>query len=161
MVDASVWESKVTVEFLLDNLRFDFSRLNDQTFSYEANPVLRPLNQQDPMKVYRYNPGSFIQLEVSFQARRASRPRGAKSLAHRLNVPFSAFAFSGREPRPGNHEGRGGGDGGGRRVRRQDLDQEPPVLRASAAAACTGGQRQETRGLGQLPRIHRECFSRC
>ncbi|XP_041803784.1 plexin-B1 [Chelmon rostratus] len=63
MVDSSVWGSKVTVEFLLDNLRFDFSRLNPQTFSYEPNPVLRPLNQQDPPKAYRYNPGSFIQLE--------------------------------------------------------------------------------------------------
>lgn len=64
MVDSSIWGSKVTVEFLLDNLRFDFSRLNTQTFSYEPNPVLRPLNQQDPQKAYRYNPGSFIQLEV-------------------------------------------------------------------------------------------------
>nr|XP_046237942.1 plexin-B1 isoform X2 [Scatophagus argus] len=63
MVDSSVWGSKVTVEFLLDNLRFDFSTLNPQTFSYEPNPVLRPLNQQDPLKAYRYNPGSFIQLE--------------------------------------------------------------------------------------------------
>lgn len=72
MVDSSVWGSKVTVEFLLDNLRFDFSSLNDQTFSYEANPVLRPLNQQDPLKVYRYNPGSFIQLEVSFPAQNVS-----------------------------------------------------------------------------------------
>ncbi|XP_036956796.1 plexin-B1 isoform X2 [Acanthopagrus latus] len=63
MVDSSIWGSKVTVEFLLDNLRFDFSRLNTQTFSYEPNPVLRPLNQQDPQKAYRYNPGSFIQLE--------------------------------------------------------------------------------------------------
>ncbi|XP_068568767.1 plexin-B1 [Cebidichthys violaceus] len=63
MVDSSFWGSKVTTEFLLDNLRFDFSSLNSQTFSYEANPVLRPLNQQDPLKAYRYNPGSFIQLE--------------------------------------------------------------------------------------------------
>ncbi|XP_068170531.1 plexin-B1 [Antennarius striatus] len=62
-VDASVWGSKVTVEFLMDNLRFDFSRLNPQSFSYEPNPVLRPLNQQDPLKAYRHNPGSFIQLE--------------------------------------------------------------------------------------------------
>uniref|UniRef100_A0A8C4P0B1 Plexin-B1 n=1 Tax=Dicentrarchus labrax TaxID=13489 RepID=A0A8C4P0B1_DICLA len=53
----------VTVEFLLDNLRFDFSSLNPQAFSYEPNPLLRPLNQQDPLKAYRYNPGSFIQLE--------------------------------------------------------------------------------------------------
>ncbi|XP_051930951.1 plexin-B1 isoform X2 [Hippocampus zosterae] len=63
MVDSSVWGSKVTVEFLLDNLRFDVSTVNPQAFSYEPNPVLHPLNQQDPLKAYRYNPGSFIQLE--------------------------------------------------------------------------------------------------
>ncbi|KAI3370493.1 hypothetical protein L3Q82_025255 [Scortum barcoo] len=63
MVEDSVLGSKVTVEFLLDNLRFDFSSLNPQAFSYEPDPVLRPLNQQDPLKAYRYNPGSFIQLE--------------------------------------------------------------------------------------------------
>ncbi|XP_061641749.1 plexin-B1 isoform X3 [Phyllopteryx taeniolatus] len=63
MVDSSVWRSKVTVEFLLDNLRFDVKIVNPQAFSYEPNPVLRPLNQQDPLKAYRYNPGSFIQLE--------------------------------------------------------------------------------------------------
>lgn len=79
MVDSSVWGSKVTVEFLLDNLRFDFSSLNDQTFSYEANPVLRPLNQQDPLKVYRYNPGSFIQLEVGFKAESVSTMSDSES----------------------------------------------------------------------------------
>ncbi|XP_057703038.1 plexin-B1 isoform X2 [Corythoichthys intestinalis] len=63
MVDSSVWGSKVTVEFLLDNLHFDVNTVNPQAFSYEPNPVLRPLNQQDPLKAYRYNPGSFIQLE--------------------------------------------------------------------------------------------------
>uniref|UniRef100_A0A672YLX3 Plexin-B1 n=1 Tax=Sphaeramia orbicularis TaxID=375764 RepID=A0A672YLX3_9TELE len=62
-VNSSVQGSEVTVEFTLDNLRFDFSGLNSQAFSYEPNPVLRPLNQQDPLKAYRYNPGSFIQLE--------------------------------------------------------------------------------------------------
>ncbi|XP_069574852.1 plexin-B1 [Brachyistius frenatus] len=63
MVDSTIWGSKVTVEFLLDNLRFDFSSLNTEPFRYESNPILRPLNQQDPLKAYRYNPGSFIQLE--------------------------------------------------------------------------------------------------
>jgi len=67
-VDSSFRGSKVTAEFLLDNLRFDFSSLNSQTFSYEPNPILRPLNQQDPLKAYRYNPGSFIQLEVRGEA---------------------------------------------------------------------------------------------
>lgn len=64
-VDSSVMGSKMTVEFLLDNLRFNLSSLTPQGFTYEPNPDLRPLNQQDPMKAYRYNPGSFIQLEVS------------------------------------------------------------------------------------------------
>ncbi|XP_053724193.1 plexin-B1 [Synchiropus splendidus] len=63
VVDSSVWGSTVTVEFLLDNLRFDFNSVNAHTFSYEPNPVLRPLNQQNLLKPYRYNPGSFIQLE--------------------------------------------------------------------------------------------------
>ncbi|XP_040889773.1 plexin-B1 [Toxotes jaculatrix] len=63
MVDSSISGSKITVEFLLDNLLFDFSSLNPQAFSYEPNPVLRRLNQQEPLKAYRYNPGSFIQLE--------------------------------------------------------------------------------------------------
>lgn len=68
LVDSSVLDSAIAVEFLLDNLRFDFSSLNTETFSYEPNPVLRPLNQQEPLKAYRYNPGSFIQLEVRGQA---------------------------------------------------------------------------------------------
>ena len=68
MVDSSIQLSKVTVEFLLDNLRFDFDSLNPQGFSYEPNPVLHRLNQQEPLKAYRYNPGSFIQLEVRGEA---------------------------------------------------------------------------------------------
>ncbi|XP_029357297.1 plexin-B1 isoform X2 [Echeneis naucrates] len=63
MVDSSVWGSKIRVEFLLDNLRFDFSKLNPEAFSYEPNPILHRLNQQEPLNAYRYNPGSFIQLE--------------------------------------------------------------------------------------------------
>ena len=62
----SVWGSRVDVAFLLDNLRFPFGAVSPQgAFSYEPNPVLHPLNQQEPLKPYRYNPGSFIQLEVS------------------------------------------------------------------------------------------------
>ncbi|XP_028261895.1 plexin-B1-like isoform X3 [Parambassis ranga] len=63
MVDSSILGSRVTVEFLLDNLCFDFKNLNPQAFKYEPNPILRPLNQQNPLKTYHYNPGSFIQLE--------------------------------------------------------------------------------------------------
>uniref|UniRef100_A0A4W5N018 Plexin-B1 n=1 Tax=Hucho hucho TaxID=62062 RepID=A0A4W5N018_9TELE len=63
-VEPSVWGSRVDVAFLLDNLRFPFGAVSAQgAFSYEPNPVLHPLNQQEPLKPYRYNPGSFIQLE--------------------------------------------------------------------------------------------------
>eukprot|EP00063_Salmo_salar_P048665 XP_014023500.1 PREDICTED: plexin-B1-like isoform X2 [Salmo salar] len=63
-VEPSVWGSQVDVAFLLDNLRFPFGAVSPQgAFSYEPNPVLHPLNQQEPLKPYRYNPGSFIQLE--------------------------------------------------------------------------------------------------
>uniref|UniRef100_A0A674F458 Plexin b1b n=1 Tax=Salmo trutta TaxID=8032 RepID=A0A674F458_SALTR len=63
-VEPSVWGSRVDVAFLLDNLRFPFGAISSQgAFSYEPNPVLHPLNQQEPLKPYRYNPGSFIQLE--------------------------------------------------------------------------------------------------
>uniref|UniRef100_A0AAV2M6E5 Plexin-B1 n=1 Tax=Knipowitschia caucasica TaxID=637954 RepID=A0AAV2M6E5_KNICA len=63
VVDSPVQGAEVRVEFHLDNLSFDFSTLNNQPFRYEPNPILQPLNQQDRLKVYRYNPGSFIQLE--------------------------------------------------------------------------------------------------
>lgn len=63
VVDSTLQGSEVKVAFLLDNLSFDFSSLNGQPFRYEPDPVLQPLNQQDPMKAYRYNLGSFIQLE--------------------------------------------------------------------------------------------------
>ncbi|XP_045079683.1 plexin-B1 isoform X1 [Coregonus clupeaformis] len=63
-VESSVWGSRVDVAFLLDNLHFPFGAVSPQgAFSYEPNPVLHPLNQQEPLKPYRYNPGSFIQLE--------------------------------------------------------------------------------------------------
>uniref|UniRef100_A0A3P9LV35 IPT/TIG domain-containing protein n=1 Tax=Oryzias latipes TaxID=8090 RepID=A0A3P9LV35_ORYLA len=62
-VDESILRSKFRVEFLLDSLRFDFNALSPQSFSYQPSPVLQPLNQQNPLKAYRYNPGSFIQLE--------------------------------------------------------------------------------------------------
>lgn len=64
MVDSSILDSKISVQFLLDSLCFEFRGLSSEAFSYAPNPVLKPLNQLDPLKAYRYNPGSFIQLEV-------------------------------------------------------------------------------------------------
>ncbi|KAM4741070.1 plexin-B1 isoform 3-T6 [Anableps anableps] len=63
MVNSSILDSRITVHFLLDSLCFDFSSLNSQAFTYQPNPVLKPLNQQEPLRAYRHNPGSFIQLE--------------------------------------------------------------------------------------------------
>lgn len=57
--------AQVEVDFLLDNLHFSFGAVGGaETFSYEQNPVLRPLNQHDPSKPYRHKPGSIISVEV-------------------------------------------------------------------------------------------------
>ncbi|XP_030623634.1 plexin-B1 [Chanos chanos] len=53
----------VRVDFLLDNLLFNFETVSGSSFSYEPNPVLHPLNQQDPSKPYRHKPGSIISVE--------------------------------------------------------------------------------------------------
>ena len=71
-VAASVWGSQVAVDFLLDNLRFPFGAVSPQGFLYEPDPVLHPLNQHDPLQPYRYNPGSFIQLEVGTRGTHAN-----------------------------------------------------------------------------------------
>ncbi|XP_051518235.1 plexin-B1 isoform X1 [Myxocyprinus asiaticus] len=53
----------VRVHFLLDNLHFEFEAVNGSPFSYEPNPVLHSLNQQDPSKPFRHKPGSIISVE--------------------------------------------------------------------------------------------------
>ncbi|XP_076132287.1 plexin-B1 [Alosa pseudoharengus] len=56
--------AQVKVDFLLDNVLFSFGAVSGgDTFSYEQNPVLRPLNQHDPSKPYRHKPGSIISVE--------------------------------------------------------------------------------------------------
>lgn len=54
----------VRVEFILDNLVFDFATLNPTPFSYEADPTLKPLNREDPTMPFRHKPGSVISVEV-------------------------------------------------------------------------------------------------
>lgn len=56
----------VRVEFILDNLVFDFATLNPTPFSYEADPTLQPLNSEDPTAPFRHKPGSVISVEVPF-----------------------------------------------------------------------------------------------
>uniref|UniRef100_A0A8C1XDW4 Plexin b1b n=1 Tax=Cyprinus carpio TaxID=7962 RepID=A0A8C1XDW4_CYPCA len=62
-VDAKVVGGHMLVEFLLDNLRFDFNSVSQSPFIYEPNPILHPLNHRDPTKPYRYKPGSVISVE--------------------------------------------------------------------------------------------------
>uniref|UniRef100_A0A8B9KNF4 Plexin-B1 n=1 Tax=Astyanax mexicanus TaxID=7994 RepID=A0A8B9KNF4_ASTMX len=53
----------VRVQFLLDNVSFDFKTVSGSPFSYELNPILHPLNRGDPSKPYRHKPGSIISVE--------------------------------------------------------------------------------------------------
>uniref|UniRef100_A0A8C2TY34 Plexin-B1 n=1 Tax=Coturnix japonica TaxID=93934 RepID=A0A8C2TY34_COTJA len=53
----------IKLEFILDNLSFDFNSLHPIPFSYEVNPILKPLNAEDPAKPYRHKPGSVISVE--------------------------------------------------------------------------------------------------
>lgn len=53
----------VRVEFILDNLIFDFATLNPTPFSYEADPTLQPLNPEDPTMPFRHKPGSVFSVE--------------------------------------------------------------------------------------------------
>ncbi|XP_058144446.1 plexin-B1 isoform X2 [Dasypus novemcinctus] len=55
--------SRVHVEFVLDNLVFDFATLNPTPFSYEADPTLQPLNPDEPSAPFRHKPGSVISVE--------------------------------------------------------------------------------------------------
>ncbi|KAM4863155.1 plexin-B1 [Urocitellus parryii] len=53
----------VQVEFVLDNLVFDFATLSPIPFSYEADPTLQPLNPEDPTMPFRHKPGSVFSVE--------------------------------------------------------------------------------------------------
>eukprot|EP00064_Thunnus_orientalis_P000279 superscaffoldBa00000014_g279 len=55
--------ARVKVHFLLDSLHFDFSTVGNEAFSYEPNPKLYSLNQNDPSKPYHHKPGSIISVE--------------------------------------------------------------------------------------------------
>ncbi|XP_073916105.1 plexin-B1 isoform X1 [Castor canadensis] len=56
-------DSWVQVEFILDNLVFNFATLSPTPFSYEADPTLQPLNPEDPMTPFRHKPGSVFSVE--------------------------------------------------------------------------------------------------
>lgn len=56
-------DSWVQVEFILDNVVFDFATLSPTPFSYEADPTLRSLNPEDPTTPFRHKPGSVFSVE--------------------------------------------------------------------------------------------------
>ncbi|XP_020560087.2 plexin-B1 isoform X2 [Oryzias latipes] len=58
--------ARVKVHFLLDSLHFDFSTVGNGAFSYEPDPKLHPLNQNDQSKPYHHKPGSIISVEGEF-----------------------------------------------------------------------------------------------
>uniref|UniRef100_A0A8P4G9A7 Plexin b1a n=1 Tax=Dicentrarchus labrax TaxID=13489 RepID=A0A8P4G9A7_DICLA len=62
-VGSEARRARVKVHFLLDSLHFDFSAAGNEAFSYEPNPQLYPLNQNDPNKPYHHKPGSIISVE--------------------------------------------------------------------------------------------------
>ncbi|KAM9327228.1 plexin-B1 [Gastrophryne carolinensis] len=57
------WNARVDVEFILDNLIFNFTVINAAPFVYVQDPLLRHLNAEDPAKPYRHKPGSVISVE--------------------------------------------------------------------------------------------------
>ncbi|XP_075882736.1 plexin-B1 isoform X2 [Nelusetta ayraudi] len=55
--------ARVKVHFLMDSLHFDFGAVGSQAFSYEANPLLHPLNRNSLGRPYHHKPGSIISVE--------------------------------------------------------------------------------------------------
>ncbi|XP_072540737.1 plexin-B1 isoform X3 [Salminus brasiliensis] len=62
-VSSQVIGADIQVEFLLDNLRFDFNSVSQLPFIYELNPTLHSLNRHDFTQPFRYKPGSVISVE--------------------------------------------------------------------------------------------------
>lgn len=49
--------------FILDNVHQNFSSITGEPFSYNSNPILRPLNKEDPTKPYSLKPGNVLDIE--------------------------------------------------------------------------------------------------
>uniref|UniRef100_A0A8B9LS65 Sema domain-containing protein n=1 Tax=Astyanax mexicanus TaxID=7994 RepID=A0A8B9LS65_ASTMX len=62
-VSPQVIGADIHVEFLLDNLRFNFNSVSQSPFIYEFNPTLHKLNRHDTDQPFRYKPGSVISVE--------------------------------------------------------------------------------------------------
>ncbi|XP_048462279.1 plexin-B1 isoform X1 [Rhincodon typus] len=62
-IKAPVSNAVITVHFLMDNLCFDFNEISPTKFTYKPDPILKPLNADDPSKPYRHKPGSVLSVE--------------------------------------------------------------------------------------------------
>ncbi|MBN3325816.1 PLXB1 protein, partial [Atractosteus spatula] len=62
-IDPPLRNAHIKMEFLMDNLCFNFNEVSQSAFFYELNPILQKLNRNDPSKPYRYKPGSIISVE--------------------------------------------------------------------------------------------------
>uniref|UniRef100_A0A4W3JJK5 Plexin-B1 n=1 Tax=Callorhinchus milii TaxID=7868 RepID=A0A4W3JJK5_CALMI len=62
-VGSPVNHGSITVHFIMDNLSFDFNQISPVPFTYQPDPLLKPLNADDPSKPYRHKPGSVLSVE--------------------------------------------------------------------------------------------------
>ncbi|KAG9477767.1 hypothetical protein GDO78_012992 [Eleutherodactylus coqui] len=63
-ISPSVPENSILVDilFVLDNVRIPYSSLGEN-FTYQKNPVLKPLNRDNPSKPYSLKPGNVLDVE--------------------------------------------------------------------------------------------------
>ncbi|XP_067854633.1 plexin-B1-like isoform X2 [Heptranchias perlo] len=62
-IEAPISDAVITVHFIMDNLCFDFNQISPTKFTYKPDPILKPLNAEDPSKPYRHKPGSVLSVE--------------------------------------------------------------------------------------------------
>ncbi|XP_075691454.1 plexin-B3 [Rhinoderma darwinii] len=63
-ISPSVSDNSILVDilFVLDNVRIPYSSLGEN-FTYQKNPVLKPLNRDNPTKPYSLKPGNVLDIE--------------------------------------------------------------------------------------------------
>ncbi|XP_051873226.1 plexin-B1 isoform X3 [Pristis pectinata] len=62
-IEAPINDAVITVHFIMDGLCFNFNEISPTKFTYKPDPILKPLNADDPLKPYRHKPGSVLSVE--------------------------------------------------------------------------------------------------
>ncbi|XP_059800740.1 plexin-B1 isoform X3 [Hypanus sabinus] len=62
-IEAPINGAVITVHFIMDGLCFNFNEISPTKFTYKPDPILKPLNTDDPLKPYRHKPGSVLSVE--------------------------------------------------------------------------------------------------